>query len=173
MYRFSIAERSDITLELGRPRAPKVSLLLLRDTGASVASGRAIRRQLAPGMYYAVVGAPAGSPAVGYRLRLRERGVSTLTAPGVDHGHAPFGTELTLSAVIGRPAGRTASLQIDRLDPLQGWLYDRTVTLPVPASATVSFAWRPPHAGTYRARIVAPSRSRYLVVTVDDVSAGP
>ena len=173
MYRFSIAARSDVSLQLARPLPPKVSLLLLRDTGSSLASGRAIRRQLAPGMYYVVVGAPAGTPATSYRLRLGERGISTLTVEGVDHGHAPFGTELSFSALIGKPAGRVAVLQVDRFDPLHGWLYLRTFRVPVSAGATASFAWRPPHVGAYRVRVVAPSRSRYLLVTVDDVSAGP
>jgi hypothetical protein len=173
MYRFSVAARSDVTLQLASAQPSKASLLLLRDTGSSLASGRAIRRQLAPGMYYVVVSAPTGTPAAAYRLRLRERGISTLTAQGLDHGHVPFGTELAVSAVIGKPAGRTAVLEIDRFDPLHGWLYVRTFRVAVSAVATASFAWRPPHVGAYRVRVVAPSRSRYLLVTVDDINAGP
>lgn len=173
MYRFSVAARSDVTLQLASAQPSKVSLLLLRDTGSSLASGRAIRRPLAPGVYYVVVSAPAGTPSVAYRLRLRERGVSTLTAHGLDRGHVPFGTELAFSAVIGKPAGRAAVLEIDRFDPLHGWLYVRTFRVAVSVGATASFAWRPPHVGAYRVRVVAPSRSRYLFVTVDDINAGP
>jgi hypothetical protein len=168
MYRFVLASPSDVIIQLGRPWAKHVSLLLLQDTGKSLAAGRAIRRRLAPGTYFAVVSAPTGTAAARYRLLLRERGVSSLSAPGLVNGHVPLGTPLTLSALLGEPVGRIAKLQIDRFDPLEGWLFLRTYTLHVGADDTSSFVWKPSHVGSYRARITAPSRSGYLYITVDE-----
>jgi hypothetical protein len=173
MYRFTLSARSDITVELGRPSARNVSLLLVRENGKSIAAGRAVRRPLAPGTYFAIVNAPAGTERAAYRVRLRVRAQSILAAVGVERGHAALGTPVVLAAAIGKPFGRVASLEIDRFDPLNGWLYARTYRLPVAPDGTASLHWRPPTAGMYRARIVAPSRSRYRFVTVDDVSAGP
>lgn len=168
MYRFVLASRSDVIIQLGRPWAKHVSLLLLHETGKSLAAGRAIRRRLSAGTYFAVVSAPAGTHAARYRLLLRERGVSVLSAPGLLDGRLPLGSPLTLSALIGEPVGRIAKLQIDRFDPLEGWLYLRTYTLHVGADDTTSLIWTPSHVGNYRARITAPGRSGYLYITVEE-----
>jgi len=166
MYRFVLAVQSDVIIQLGRPWPKGVALLLLRDMGKSVAAGKAIRRSLAPGTYYVVVSAPTGSRAQDYRLLLREREVSTLSVEGVQQGIALLGSPLTLSAHIGAPAGRVATLQVDRFDPLDGWLFLRGYSLPVGAGDEASLAWTPQHVGRYRARITAPSRSGYVYITV-------
>ncbi|HEX3057072.1 MAG TPA: hypothetical protein VHP82_13140 [Gaiellaceae bacterium] len=168
MYRFVVSVPSDVIVELGRPRRRDVSLLLLRATGKSLAAGRAIRRPLRAGTYYVVVSAPTGSRTTDYRLIVRERGVSVLTVPELQKGHVTLGTPLTLSALIGQPAGRKAKLEIDRFDPLNGWLFLHTYRLPVDSHDTAALTWRPTHVGTYRVRVTAPSRSSYVYITVED-----
>jgi hypothetical protein len=168
MYRFVLATPSDVIVRLGRPWPRDVSLLLLRDTGKSVAAGRAVRRPLKPGTYFVVVRAPTGSRATPYRLLLRERGISTLTATGVAQRHIELGKPVRWESVIGKPAGRIATLEIDRLDPLEGWLFMHSYSLRVGDGNLAALTWEPAHVGTYRARITAPSRSAYVYVTVDD-----
>lgn len=168
MYRFGVQMPSDVTVELGRPWHKGVSLLLLRSTGKSLAAGRAIRRPLRAGTYFVVVSAPTGSRTTEYRLIARERGVSTLTVPELQDRHAPLGLPLTLSAVIGKPHGRVSMLEIDRFDPLNGWLFLGTFRMTVGADDAASFTWRPKYVGTYRARVIAPSRSRYAYMTIDE-----
>lgn len=171
MYRFVLGSRTDVTVELGRPSPRNVSVLLLRDTGNSIAAGRSIRRALNAGTYFAVVRARPGTPALGYRLLLRERGVSTLSeaGAGLHEGHAALGSTVTLSATIGKPVGRVETLEIDRLDPIEGWLFLRTYRLPV-VGATASFRWQLARVGIYRARLIAPSRSGYVHLTADDAA---
>jgi hypothetical protein len=166
MYRFVLADRSDVTLRLARPWPHNVSLQLLRDSGKSLDRGHAIRRPLAPGTYYVVVSAPTGGHMVGYRLMLRKHGVSTLSIPELQKRHAALGIPLTLSAVIGRPTGRVATVEIDRLDPLQGWLFLRDVRMRVALDASASVTWTPSSVGIYRVRVTAPSRSGYVTFSV-------
>ena len=172
MYRFVVSERSDVTILLGKPWSTTVTLQLLRDIGDSVAAGHAIRRPLGPGTYYVIVHAPAGSAPVHYRLLLRERGVSRLTTPVPQNGTTPLGVPVPLSARIGKPAGHVAELEIDRFDPIDGWQYLRTYRLPIDAAAVATLTWSPPRVGWYRARIVTPSRSRYVVFQVTERAPG-
>jgi hypothetical protein len=168
MYRFTLADRSDITLQLAKPWSKTLSVQLIGDNGHSLAAGHAIRRPLAPGTYYAVVQAPAGTAPVTYRLLLRVRGVSHMQIPALENGAIALGTPLVLTATIGHPSGRAARLQVDRFDPVDGWLYLRTYTLPVAADALATFTWNAPSIGWYRFRIVAPSRSHYRVFQVTE-----
>ena len=166
MYRFVLADRSDVTLRLARPWPHNASLQLLRDSGKSLDRGRAIRRPLAPGTYYVIVSAPTGGHMVGYRLMLRKHGVSTLSIPELQKRHVALGIPLTLSAVIGRPTGHVATVEIDRLDPLQGWLFLRDVGMRVALDASASVTWAPSSVGIYRVRVTAPSRSGYVTFSV-------
>lgn len=166
MYRFVLADRSDVTLRLARPWPHNASLQLLRDSGKSLDRGRAIRRPLAPGTYYVIVSAPTGGHMVGYRLMLRKHGVSTLSIPELQKRHVALGIPLTLSAVIGRPTGHVATVEIDRLDPLQGWLFLRDVGMRVALDASASVTWTPSSVGIYRVRVTAPSRSGYVTFSV-------
>jgi hypothetical protein len=168
MYRFVLPRRSDVLLALHRPRPRNVSLLLVREDGKRLAAGQAIRRSVPRGTYFVVVSAPVGSPAANYRLALRTHEVSRLVANDVRVLQAPLGTAVLFGATIGAPAGRTAALQIDRFDPLEGWLFVRRFSLPVSPDATISLTWHPPQLGQFRARITAPSRSSYVLIEIVD-----
>jgi hypothetical protein len=164
LYTFRLERRSDVLVALGRPRPEQVSLLLMTDTGRKVAGGQAERRPLDAGRYFVAVRGEAGEPAVAYRLLLRVRESSLLSVVG---SRTPtLGQSIAFTARIGAPAGRFATLQIDRFDPLAGWLFYRTVRLRVGSGDVASLAWTPPFAGRFRARITYPGRSSYVLVDV-------
>ena len=150
VYRFKLSQRSDILLALGRPRPKGVSLLLMSDNGKTIALGSAIRRPLRAGSYAVSVSARAGSPAVAYKLALRAHQASHLTASSKT---ATKGTPVLLVGILGRPAGGHATLEIDRLDPVQGWVYARDYDLRVRPGRIAMLSWLPAQVGRYRARI--------------------
>jgi hypothetical protein len=169
LYRFDLPSRSDILLALGRPRPKSVQLVLRRDDGHSIASGQAFRLKLPAGGYAVSVQAPPGTAAVHYRLVLRVHEVSRLS---VDTKTAVIGVPVIVTGWIGRPAGAHSTLQIDRYDPVEGWVYLRTYELPVGAGRISSLIWQPPGAGWFRLRVTRPSRSGYVYehVTAPPVS---
>jgi hypothetical protein len=159
LYRFELPSRSDILLALGRPRPKKVQLVLRSDDGHTIASGQAFRLKLPAGDYAVSVQADPGAPAVRYRIALRVHEVSRLS---VDTKTVQLGFPVVVTGRIGRPTGRQSTLQIDRLDPIQGWVYYRSYELPVGAGRISSIIWQPPGVGYYRLRVTSPSRSGYL-----------
>ncbi len=167
LYRFVVPRRSDLLLALRRPRPKTVSLLLVREDGKRIAAGQAIRRSVPAGTYYAVVHAQVGTPTTHYAVRLDTHEVSRVRANGELHLVVPLRTPVTLTASIGAPTGRVARLQIDRFDPLEGWLFVARMNLAVAADGTTTWAWTPPpRLGQYRARITSPSRSSYATIEV-------
>ena len=171
IYHFELSTRSDILLALARPRSKGVQLLLMRDDGKDIAQGQALRRMLPAGSYAVSVFASPASPAVRYRLALRVHEVSRLF---VSSKTVVDGTPVTIVTSVGRPPGRYVTLEIDRLDPVQGWVYARAYELPVLLGRTASLTWLPSQVGRYRARITRPSRSGYVFVHVlDAYPAGP
>jgi hypothetical protein len=100
---------------------------------------------------------------VHYRIVLRVHEVSRLT---VDTKTVQLGFPVVVTGRIGRPAGREATLQIDRLDPIQGWVYYRSYELPVGPGRISSTIWQPPGVGYFRFRVTRPSRSGYLYLHV-------
>ena len=171
LYRFELSMRSDILLALGRPRRKDVELLLMSDDGKTIASGQAVRRALPAGSYAVSVSARPGAHAVAYRLALRVHEVSRLLASWKT---AVEGTPITVTSRVGAPAGRHVTLELDRLDPVQGWVYARVYVLPVSPDRLASLTWLPSQVGYYRARITRPSRSGYVFVhVIDRHSADP
>jgi hypothetical protein len=171
MYRFELSTRSDILLALGRPRSRGIELKLMRDDGTSIALGRAIRRPLPAGSYAVSVFGSPGAPAVRYRLALRVHEVSRLVTSSKT---VIQGASVLLATSVGRPAGRHVTLELDRLDPIQGWVFARLYELPVLPGRTAGLTWVPSQVGRYRARITRPSRSGYVYVhVIDPHSADP
>jgi hypothetical protein len=165
MYRFELSRRSDILLVLGRPRNKGVEMLLMRDDGTTIARGQAFRRPLPAGSYAVSVYGNPGAPAVGYRLALRVHEVSHLVASAKT---VVQGAPVILAGSVGRAAGRHVTLEIDRIDPVQGWVYERVYDIPVLVGRTVALTWLPSQVGRYRARITRPNRSGYVFVHVVD-----
>ncbi len=165
MYRFELSARSDILLALGRPRSKGIELRLMGDDGTSIALGQAIRRPLPAGSYAVSVFDSPGRAAVGYRLALRVHEVSRLVTSSRT---VMQGTSVLLASSVGRPTGRHVTLELDRLDPIQGWVFARVYELPVLAGRTAGLTWLPSQVGRYRARITRPTRSGYVYVHVID-----
>jgi hypothetical protein len=136
--------------------------------GKRLARGDAIRRSLKPGGYYVAVKADAGERAAAYRLMLRAQEVSLISVTPRD---VVRGEPVVFSVSVGAPAGRFATLQIDRFDPLQGWVFHHLYRLRVGPDAKTTLTWVPPGVGTFRARITAPSRSGYAFVEVTTPAA--
>jgi hypothetical protein len=171
LYRFRLERRSDVLLALARPRPSQLSLLLLTSEGLKVARGQAIRRSLRAGGYFVAVQGEAGERAAVYRLVLRVQEVSLLSVKG---SRTPtLGQPVAFAVRVGSPAGRFATLQVDRFDPLEGWLFFRLYRLRVAHDNTALLAWSPPSVGRFRARITQPARSGYVyldVMTGDQVA---
>ena len=86
---------------------------------------------------------------------------------------ATDGTTVSLAARVstGQTGGRV-EIQVDRFDPLQGWVFYKLFEVPVSGGSAVQ-AWRPPSVGRWRARAsflgtstASPSGSGYSFLLV-------
>jgi hypothetical protein len=158
LYHFRLPGRSDILLTLGQYAPKAVELLLMRDDRHEIAGGQAFRLELPAGDYVVAVQASPGGRAVRYTIRLRVHEVSRVS---LDTRTVELGVPAIVRAEIGRPSGRDATLQLDRLDPVEGWVFVHAYELPVGSGRLSSLIWEPPGVGYYRFRITSPSRSGY------------
>jgi hypothetical protein len=147
-------------------------LLLLNDNGRRVGcacgtSGPAkLLRRLNAGRYFALVRA-VGHGGGRYRLSLLIREI-TSTSFSISASEIGPGQSVTLSPRVSATGGRV-EIQIDRFDPLQGWVFSRIYRVPTGSSVT----WTPPAIGKWRARAsflgtstASPSRSGYAFLRV-------
>ncbi len=169
VYHFDVPERSDVRLRLGT--SADYGLVLLSDSGSRVSgSGKQIRRQLDRGRYVVAVRGEIGLPATTYTLGLviRRLTATTLKASATE---VPPGAAVTLTlATTPAPDAGVVKLQVDRFDPLAGWVFSRMIEVRV---GTGSITWVPPALGRWRARATfmgtvtfSPSRSDYVYLLV-------
>jgi hypothetical protein len=158
LYRFDVTRRSTLTLKT----SGDTDMRLVRQDGRYVDGGEIIERQIAAGRYYVAV---EGSGRYTLRrvsrtitrstLRVNRRRTSTV-APG----------RAARLALRVRPAvdGR-AVIEVQRLDPIEGWQFQRRYRVSV-RSGAADVSYSPPTVGRYRffaeyrgTRTAAPSSS--------------
>ncbi|MGI8903081.1 MAG: hypothetical protein ACR2IP_05360 [Solirubrobacteraceae bacterium] len=179
IYRFDVTSLSNTALQLSAPQTASFSLRLLTDHGRELScacggSGdQSITRVLRPGSYYAVVQTRDGTGGRFTLVRLSR----TITHTGISFngaGNAGIrpGGSATVGIGVSPGVSGPAVVILDRLDPLFGWQFLRTVHVRVSGGAA-SFAFSPPTEGHYRAmasfggtHTAAPSLSRFAFLDV-------
>jgi len=169
IYHFDVPRRSDVKLSLAAPSTTSYRLVLVTESGTTVArDAGAVHRTLDPGRYVVAVTADAGTPGGVYRLTLLIRELTTTTIE-LPTGTVPLGSVVTVRPVVTPTANGIVEIQIDRFDPLGGWQFSKLIRIP----AGGSLAWAPQAAGTWRVRATylgttttSPSRSEYAVLIV-------
>lgn len=176
LYRFDVARPGDLTLGLAAAGRAHLDLFLLSDSGRRItcacdqAGPVKVRQRIGPGHYYALVHAHKHSRGA-YALSLLIREI-TSTALSISPSAASSGQTVTLSAHVATSAG-PVTIEIDRFDPLQGWIFSKVFHVTAGAGGSASLSWRPPTAGRWRARAAflgtrtaSSSQSGYAVLTV-------
>jgi hypothetical protein len=170
-FYFDIEQRSDVRLSLRYGAAQRFGLLLMTEDGGRVAIGdREIHQLIQPGRYMLAVAGVPGSRGGAYAVKLVVRRLTSTTI-GASATTIRLGSSVTLHARTSPPPdGAVVEMQIDRFDPLGGWVFNRMVKL---HAAGGSYTWRPPAIGRWRARAAYVgnvhfdrSGSSYVYVTV-------
>jgi hypothetical protein len=173
LYHFTVTgTTSDVRLRLGTRPHSGIELQLLDDSGNEIAtSSHQIRENLGPGRYVFAVRSSFTEPGGGYAvwLVIRTLTTTTLTLPqkAITLGTAVSPTLVTTPS----PDMGKVTYQVDRLDPLEGWVFNRMITVKLGARIT----WTPPALGQWRMRArylgslkFSPSVSEYSGVTVTE-----
>jgi hypothetical protein len=174
LYRFDVVRRGEIKLAL-RDRS-QFDVFLLSESGhqLSCVCGRrgsaTLRQQVGPGHYFALVRAGRrSSGAYGLSLGIRE---VTFTTLSFSSQHVGAGGGVTISVHVATAAG-PVTVEIDRFDPLQGWVFARLVHVTTGSSGSAAIGWTPPAQGRWRARAefagtasASPSSSGFAFVGV-------
>ena len=153
LYRFRVAEPSDVTLTLRGPSSAR--LILLSENGHRLAAGGpgAVTSRLGHGTYFAAVRAESGAHGR-YRLSLLERELTTTTvlANGSRSALVAPGGSVAIAVAVDFSSAGAVRLELDRFDPLTGWHFYRLYRLRLGASGRTGLSWRPPAIGHWRAR---------------------
>ena len=148
LYRFSVLRRSDLSLRLRTGR--DFELTLLSAGGRRLGGGSFIDRRMARGRYFVAVRAldGAGGPYVLKRITRTITSARTLV-DGQRSRTVGIGATVTLSVAVQPAVGGSASMLLERFDPIDGWLFHaRYRPAVVGGRAAVSF--RPPSVGRWR-----------------------
>jgi hypothetical protein len=153
LYRFDVVRRGEVKLALTDRSQFDVFLLSEGGRRLSCACGgrgpATLRQQLAPGHYFALVRAARRSSG-SYRLSVSVREI-TATTLTFSSRQVAAGGGVTISVHVATAAGPVA-VEIDRFDPLQGWVFARSIHVAVGPGGTASIGWTPPAQGRWRAR---------------------
>ena len=173
LYRFTIAERSDLRLTL----RGGFTMQLVGDAGRRLARSDdgEIRLQVSRGRYFVAVRARADQSGR-YTLLRATRTITTASVRvgGADATRVPLGRTVTVAVSVDPEVSGRAAVTIERFDPLAGWQFHRLVSVPV-AAGTGRYAFTPPSVGRWRVnaafvgtRTAAPSETGYVDVVVDE-----
>jgi hypothetical protein len=142
LYRFDVTRRSTLMLTVnGGPR-----LRLMTDTGRRLGGGEYIDRRVAAGRYFVAVQGEGK-----YTLRRVSRTItnSSVRFNGSRKATVSPGTAARLSLQVRPSVSGPGVMEVERLDPVDGWQFLRRYRVDVQAGrATVSFS--PPSVGRYR-----------------------
>jgi hypothetical protein len=176
LYGFDVARPGDLTLGLAAAGRAHLDLFLLNDSGRRIAcacdqSGSVkVRQRIGPGHYYALVHAHKHSRGT-YVLSLLIREITSTTLT-VSPSVASRGGTVTLSAHVATSGG-PVTIEIQRFDPLQGWIFSKVFHVTAGSGGTSSLGWQPPTDGRWRARAsflgtrtASPSQSGYATLLV-------
>jgi hypothetical protein len=181
LHRFTVSQRSDVTLDMDAGSRARFDLTVLRDDGGRVAcecgetGAVRSRLRLSPGRYFAAVRARDYTGGrYGLSLLVREITSTVMEISGSRSAKAAPGRSMVLEArVAPRPGGGVVRMQINRFDPLEGWQFFRLIHVRVGSGGVASVGWTPPSVGrwevraTYRGtRTSSPSRSNVAKLLV-------
>jgi hypothetical protein len=149
LYRFRVAERSDVTVTLRGPSSAR--LILLGENGHRLSSSDgpgALTSSLGRGTYFVAVRAESGAHGR-YRLSLLERGLTTTTvlANGSRSATVAPGSSVAIGVAVNFSPAGAVRLEVDRFDPLTGWHFYRLYRLRLGASGRTGISFRPPAIG--------------------------
>ncbi len=171
LYHFDVGQRSDVRLRLTQPAGRRFGLRLMTDTGRTRrTSAEEISIKLDRGRYVVAVGGAPGTRAGAYRLALVVRQVTKTTIASAETEIVPGASFVLTVATSPQPDRGWTEIQIDRFDPLTGWVFNRKLRI---SGAGGTVTWRPPLPGRWRARALylgtlyfSPSRSPYVRMLV-------
>jgi hypothetical protein len=128
LYRFSVARRSDLAINLATGSGNAFDLLVLNERGRPVqcscgeSGALELTREIAPGRYFVAVRVRDRS-AGDYKLQRVSR-LLTRTTVGIAR-RSTLGRPVKVGVRV-RPAVKgPVTVTIERFDPLAGWLFDR------------------------------------------------
>jgi hypothetical protein len=170
LYRFQLADRSQLRLVLSS--SAELGLDLRNERGRVIESSDdgAIRRELRPGRYFVYVRAPAGVDAR-YVLRRASRAI-TRASISTGRARAPLGQAVTVTLRVRPGFGGPSRVTIQRFDPEAGWQYYAT-RRPAVRGGAGSFGFVAPSVGRWRVRgeflgtpVAAPSDTGFAAFLV-------
>ena len=177
LYRFKVAERSDVTLTLAGPS--RARLVLLTDSGRRIGSSDGpgpLTAGLGRGTYFAVVRAESGAHGR-YSLALLERGLTTTSvlANGSRSASVRPGASVAIEVAVDFSSSGMVRLELDRFDPLTGWHFYRLYRLRLGGNGRTGISFRPPSIGHWRVhasfggtRTASPSDGGTARISVSD-----
>jgi hypothetical protein len=152
LYRFRVAERSDVTLTLRGPSSAR--LILLNENGRHITSSGGpgpLTASLGHGTYFVAVRADSGAHGR-YRLSLLERGLTTTTVLANASRSAVLapGASVAITVAVNFSSAGAVRLELDRFDPLSGWHFYKLYRLRLAGGGHTGISWRPPAIGHWR-----------------------
>lgn len=175
LYRFDVRRRSALQLALGGGRPFGLSLLTTGGRRLDEAEeGGSIDTRVGRGRYIAVVTAPDG--ARGRYTLTRETRLITRSSIAIDgrrSAQAAPGAATRIGVRVSPSVSGSATITIERFDPLEGWQFLRTERTRI-SGGVGSVRFTPPTTGRWRARAAftgtrraAPSETGNATVTVE------
>jgi hypothetical protein len=140
LYRFTVAQRSDMRLRLHTKRHFQLTLMTSGGRTLDVGS-RVIERRMRAGHYYLAVRALDGADG-SYVLRRHARAITSarMLVNGRSKTVVAKGQTVSLVLQMSPAVSGAASLLVERFDPNDGWLFDsRYHPAVVSGRATVSY----------------------------------
>ncbi len=146
LYRFDVAQRSDLKLTL---KGHTFGLELLTDKGHRIgdADEGELEQRIAPGRYFVAVRAD-GRDGGSYVLERAARAI-THTSVSLPNRTAP-GQSIRVSVKVSPSGSGPVQITIQRFDPLAGWQFFRQVTVTASAGSA-GYSFVPPSVGRWRA----------------------
>jgi hypothetical protein len=174
LYHFVITDEvGDVRVRLGTASRDSISMSVLTDSGDRIASSnKQSTMSLERGRYVIAIRGTPGTPGGRYAVWLVIR-TPTITTIAFDSTELTMGSTVTpVVTVIPGPDMGWVTLQVDRLDPLEGWVFHRTIRVKATGGR---IPWTPPFAGRWRIRAsylgslrFSASRSEYVQLNVTD-----
>jgi hypothetical protein len=149
LYRFGVAQRSDMRLRLHTKRHFQLTLMTSTGRRLGVAS-RLIERRLKRGHYYVAVRALDGANGA-YVLRRHARAITSaaMLVNGRRKVDVPRGSTVQLRLQVSPSVSGPATLLLERFDPNDGWLFGARFH-PTVVSGRATVSYRPSGLGRWR-----------------------
>jgi hypothetical protein len=155
LYRLDVTSHSNLTLKLTAPPSADFNLQLRSQDGSVIecrcggSGSQKLQRQLQPGRYYAVVS--VRDATAGNFTLVRQSRTITSTSLSFSSNSAAPGQAVGIDVKVAPAASGTATVEIERFDPVFGWQFYRQVSALVSEGAA-GVPFIPPAVGEWRAK---------------------